>query len=35
MSNTRTLMVKAYASFNHRDIDSALALMSENVRRAR
>src|ERR1017187_7287116 len=31
MSNTRTLIVKAYAAFNHRDIDGALALMSENA----
>ena len=31
MSNTRTLLAQAYAAFNHRDIDSALALMSENV----
>ena len=29
--NTRTLLDRAYAAFNHRDIDSALALMSENV----
>jgi hypothetical protein len=31
MPNTRTLLVQAYSAFNHRDIDSALALMSENV----
>lgn len=31
MSNTRTLIAMAYAAFNHRDIDSALALMGENV----
>jgi hypothetical protein len=31
MSNTRTLLAQAYSAFNHRDIDSALALMSENV----
>jgi hypothetical protein len=31
MSNTQTLMAKAYAAFNHRDMDSALALMRENV----
>ncbi|MBX9724911.1 MAG: nuclear transport factor 2 family protein [Candidatus Obscuribacterales bacterium] len=31
MSNTQTLIAEAYAAFNRRDIDSALALMSENV----
>ncbi len=31
MGNTRTLIAQAYSAFNHRDIDSALALMSENV----
>src|ERR1700692_14669 len=31
MPNTRTLIAQAYSAFNHRDIDSALALMSENV----
>ena len=31
MANTRTLIAQAYSAFNHRDIDSALALMSENV----
>ena len=31
MPNTKTLMAQAYSAFNHRDIDSALALMSENV----
>jgi hypothetical protein len=31
MANTRTLIAQAYAAFNRRDIDSALALMSENV----
>jgi len=31
MSNTRTLIAQAYSAFNRRDIDSALALMSENV----
>jgi hypothetical protein len=29
--DTQTLLARAYAAFNHRDIDSALALMSENV----
>jgi hypothetical protein len=27
----QTLIAPAYSAFNHRDIDSALALMSENV----
>jgi len=27
----QTLIAQAYSAFNHRDIDSALALMSENV----
>jgi hypothetical protein len=31
MRNTQTLLTQAYAAFNSRDIDSALALMSENV----
>jgi hypothetical protein len=31
MSNTQTLIAQAYSAFNHRDIDGALALMSENV----
>ncbi len=31
MPNTRTLIAQAYAAFNHRDIDSALALMSETI----
>src|ERR1700723_426801 len=31
MANTQTLIVQAYSAFNQRDIDGALALMSENV----
>jgi ketosteroid isomerase-like protein len=31
IANTRTLIARAYSAFNRRDIDSALALMSENV----
>ena len=31
MGNTQTLLSRAYAAFNQRDIDGALALMSENV----
>ncbi|MGI4756213.1 MAG: nuclear transport factor 2 family protein [Janthinobacterium lividum] len=31
MSDTRTLITEAYAAFNRRDIDGALALMTENV----
>ena len=31
MANIQTLIAQAYSAFNHRDIDSALALMSENV----
>jgi hypothetical protein len=31
MANTQTLIAQAYSAFNHRDLDSALALMSENV----
>jgi hypothetical protein len=31
MANTHTLIAQAYSAFNDRDIDSALALMSENV----
>ena len=29
--NTQTLLARAYAAFNDRDIERALALMSENV----
>ena len=32
MANTQTLITQAYSAFNHRDIDSALALMSESIR---
>ncbi len=31
MANTQALITQAYSAFNRRDIDSALALMSENV----
>src|SRR3984893_7407181 len=31
MANTQTLIAKVYSAFNQRDIDGALALMSENV----
>jgi hypothetical protein len=31
MPNTQTLIAQAYSAFNDRDIDSALALMSETV----
>jgi ketosteroid isomerase-like protein len=31
LANTQTLMAQAYSAFNRRDIDSALALMSEDV----
>jgi hypothetical protein len=31
MANTQTLIAQAYSAFNHRDIDSALALISETV----
>lgn len=31
MSKTSQLIGEAYAAFNRRDIDGALALMSENV----
>jgi hypothetical protein len=31
MPNTQTLLAQAYSAFNRRDIDGALALMSENV----
>ena len=31
MTDTQTLIARAYAAFNQRDIDGALALMSENV----
>jgi hypothetical protein len=30
VANTQRLMAQAYAAFNHRDIDSALALLSES-----
>jgi len=30
MANTRMLIAQAYSAFNQRDIDGALALMSEN-----
>jgi hypothetical protein len=29
--NTQRLIAQAYSAFNHRDIDGALALMSENI----
>jgi hypothetical protein len=29
--NTQTLLAQAYSAFNHRDIDGALVLMSDNV----
>jgi hypothetical protein len=32
MANPETLIRKAYSAFNSRDIDSALTLMTENVR---
>ncbi len=31
MANTQTVIAQAYSAFNQRDIDGALALMSENV----
>jgi hypothetical protein len=31
MADTQTLIARAYAAFNKRDIDGAFALMSENV----
>src|SRR5580658_9333300 len=31
MANTQALIAQAYSAFNRRDVDSALALMSENV----
>ena len=31
MATTHVLIAQAYSAFNHRDIDSALALMSESV----
>jgi hypothetical protein len=31
MPETRMLMAQVYSAFNHRDIEGALALMSENV----
>ena len=31
MPNTQTLIAQAYSAFNQRNIDAALALMSENV----
>ena len=31
MANAQTLIAQAYSAFNRRDIDSVLALMSENV----
>ena len=31
MANTRALIAQAYSAFNRRDIDDALAVMSENV----
>ena len=31
MANSQTLIARAYSAFNLRDIDGALALMSENV----
>jgi hypothetical protein len=31
MAGTRTIIEKAYSAFNQRDIDSALALMTEDV----
>lgn len=32
MTAAQTLIARAYSAFNHRDIDGALALMTENVR---
>ena len=31
MTNTKELIAQAYAAFNRRDVDGALALMSENI----
>jgi hypothetical protein len=31
MADTKTLIAQAYSAFNRRDVDGALALMSENV----
>jgi len=31
MTNTKTLIAQAYTAFNQRNVDGALALMSENV----
>jgi hypothetical protein len=31
MANTQTLIARAYSAFNQRNVDGALALMSENV----
>ncbi len=31
MANTQTLIAQAYSAFNQRNVDAALALMSENV----
>jgi hypothetical protein len=31
MANTQALIAQAYAAFNRRDVDAALAVMSENV----
>jgi hypothetical protein len=31
MANTKALITEAYSAFNRRDVDGALALMSENV----
>jgi hypothetical protein len=31
MANTQTLIAQAYSAYNRRDIDGALAVMSENV----
>jgi ketosteroid isomerase-like protein len=31
LANTQMLIAEAYSAFNRRDIDGALALMSENV----
>ncbi len=31
MANTQTVLAQAYSAFNRRDIDGALALMSDNV----
>ena len=31
MTNTQTLIAQAYSAFNQRNVDGALALMSENV----